>query len=93
MDRGSGAYQLGVCEEHDFTGFGNRKIVPELSDRQILEQLNQIQRSHQIRPSQKLEGRENGYQLTIEMERTSVTAAYAESSWRRQNLYLHQDDL
>ncbi len=75
MDRGSGAYQLGVCEEHDFTGFGNRKIVPELSDRQILEQLNQIQRSHQIRPSQKLEGRENGYQLTIEME-TGVGKTY-----------------
>lgn len=60
MDRGSGNYQIGVNEELDFTGFGNQKIVPELSDRQILEQLNKVQRTNQIKPSEKLEGRENG---------------------------------
>ncbi|MBD5158207.1 MAG: DEAD/DEAH box helicase family protein [Butyrivibrio sp.] len=75
MDRGSGNYQIGVNEEQDFTGFGNQKIVPELSDRQILEQLNKIQRTNQIKPSEKLEGRENGYNLTVEME-TGVGKTY-----------------
>lgn len=75
MDRGSGNYQISVNEERDFTGFSNQKIVPELSDRQILEQLNKVQRANQIRPSDKLEGRENGYNLTIEME-TGVGKTY-----------------
>ncbi len=75
MDRGSGNYQIGVNEEQDFTGFGNQKIVPGLSDRQILKQLNKVQRANQIRPSEKLEGRENGYNLTIEME-TGVGKTY-----------------
>ena len=68
MDRGSGNYQIGVNEERDFTGFSNQRIVPELSDQRILEQLNKIQRVNQLRPSDKLEGRANGYNLTIEME-------------------------
>ena len=75
MDRGSGNYQIGVNEERNFTGFSNQKIVLELSDRQILEQLNKVQRANQIRPSEKLEGRENGYNLTIEME-TGVGKTY-----------------
>ncbi len=75
MDRGSGNYQISVNEERDFTGFSNQKIVPELSDRQILEQLNKVQRANQLKPSEKLEGRENGYNLTIEME-TGVGKTY-----------------
>lgn len=59
----------------DVTGFSNQKIVPELSDRQILEQLNKVQRANQIKPSDKLEGRANGYNLTIEME-TGVGKTY-----------------
>ena len=65
MDRGSGTYQIGMEEEHDFTGWRNERIVPELSDALILEHLNKIQRANQIAPSPKLEGR---YNLTIEME-------------------------
>lgn len=72
MDRGSGYYQIGVNEERDFTGFNNRKIVPELTDGQILEQLQKIQRANQIKPSDKLEGH---YNLTIEME-TGVGKTY-----------------
>ena len=68
MDRGGGSYQVGVDEERDFTGFSNQRIVPELSDRKILEQLNRVQRANQIKPSDQLEGRDNGYNLTIEME-------------------------
>ncbi len=75
MDRGSGNYQININEERDFTGFSNQKIVLELSDRQILEQLNKVQRTNQIRPSERLEGRENGYNLTIEME-TGVGKTY-----------------
>ncbi len=75
MDRGSGNYQIGVNEDRDFTGFSNQRIVPELSDQRILEQLNKIQRTNQIKPSDKLEGREGGYNLTIEME-TGVGKTY-----------------
>ncbi len=75
MDRGSGYYQIGVNEEQDFTGFSNQKIVPELSDQRILEQLNKIQRANQLKPSDKLEGWEGGYNLTIEME-TGVGKTY-----------------
>ena len=75
MDRGSGDYQMGIDEERDFTGFSNQKIVSELSDRQILEQLQRVQRANQIKPSDRLEGRERGYNLTIEME-TGVGKTY-----------------
>ena len=75
MDRGDGRYQIGVEEERDFTGFGNQRIVPELSDQRVLEQLQKIQRANQIKPSDKLEGRANGYNLTIEME-TGVGKTY-----------------
>lgn len=72
MDRGSGFYQQTLTEEEDFTGWSNQKIVPELNDRLILEHINNIQRSNQIKPSTKLEGR---YNLTIEME-TGVGKTY-----------------
>ena len=72
MDRGSGIYQTKISEEQDYTGFSNQKIVSELSDQQILEQLQKVQRANQIRPSEKLEGR---YNLTIEME-TGVGKTY-----------------
>ena len=72
MDRGTGYYQQSITEEQDFIGWSNQKIVPELSDRLILEHLNKIQRANQIQPSKKLEGRFN---LTIEME-TGVGKTY-----------------
>lgn len=72
MDRGSGYYQQSLTDEEDFTGWGNQKIVPELNDKLILEHINSIQRSNQIKPSSKLEGR---YNLTIEME-TGVGKTY-----------------
>ncbi|MCI9532347.1 MAG: DEAD/DEAH box helicase family protein [Lachnospiraceae bacterium] len=75
MDRGSGNYQIGVNEEKDFIGFSNHKIVPGLSDQQILEQLNKVQRKNQIKLSEKLEGIKNGYNLTVEME-TGIGKTY-----------------
>ena len=71
MDRGSG-YQQAITDELDFTGWSNQKIVPELNDRFILEHVQKIQRSNQIQPSDKLEGR---YNLSIEME-TGVGKTY-----------------
>ncbi len=75
MDRGAGTYQIGMDEEEDYTGWSNHKIVPELNDQLILEHLQKIQRANQIAPSSKLEGRADGYNLTVEME-TGVGKTY-----------------
>ena len=75
MDRGSGYIQQSLTYEEDYTGWSNQKIVPELNDQIILEHLQKIQRTNQIQPSNKLEGRSNGYNLTIEME-TGVGKTY-----------------
>ena len=75
MDRGSGYIQQSLTDDVDFTGWSNQRIVPELNDRLILEHLQKIQRKNQIAPSDKLEGRSNGYNLTIEME-TGVGKTY-----------------
>ena len=70
MDRGYG--QQTIADDTDFTGWRNERIVPELSDKLILEHLQKVQRTNQIKPSEKLEGR---YNLTIEME-TGVGKTY-----------------
>ena len=75
MDRGTGMFQLTLSEEEDFTGWSNHKIIPELNDQLILEHIQKIQRANQIAPSSKLEGRADGYNLTIEME-TGVGKTY-----------------
>ena len=73
MDRGleEGEQQV-IAAMDDFTGWRNERIVPELSDKLILEHLQKVQRTNQIKPSEKLEGR---YNLTIEME-TGVGKTY-----------------
>ena len=71
MDRGV-TYQQSLTDDIDFTGWSNQKLVPELSDPVILEHIQKIQRTNQIAPSPKLEGRFN---LTIEME-TGVGKTY-----------------
>ncbi len=72
MDKGSGLYQQSITEEDDFTGWSNHKIVPQLTDGQVLENIRKIQRKNQIEPSADLEGR---YNLTIDME-TGVGKTY-----------------
>ena len=72
MDRGEGHYARTFTEDEDFTGWSNHRIVPELSDRIILENLQKVQRANQLKPSDNLEGRFN---LTIEME-TGVGKTY-----------------
>ena len=72
MDRGIGYYQGNIDEKDDFTGWSNQKIIPELNDQLILENIQKIQRNNQIKPSDNLEGR---YNLTIEME-TGVGKTY-----------------
>lgn len=64
--------QIAIKEEEEFTGWRNERIVPELSDKLILEHLQKVQRTNQLKPSDKLEGR---YNLTIEME-TGVGKTY-----------------
>ena len=71
IDKGAGSYQQ-TLELEDFTGWSNQKIVRELNDNIILENIQKIQRDNQIKPSAKLEGR---YNLTIEME-TGVGKTY-----------------
>lgn len=71
IDKGAGGYQQ-TLELEDFTGWSNQKIVPELNDKIILENIQKLQRDNQIKPSAKLEGR---YNLTIEME-TGVGKTY-----------------
>lgn len=71
MDHGIN-YQQSLTDEDDFTGWRNERIVPELSDRVILEHLQKVQRVGQIKPSERLEGH---YNLTIEME-TGVGKTY-----------------
>ncbi|MBR2553388.1 MAG: DEAD/DEAH box helicase family protein [Aeriscardovia sp.] len=75
MDRGSGYIQQSLTDDEDFTGWSNQRIVPELNDQLILEHLQKIQRANQIAPSKKLEGRSEGFNLTIEME-TGVGKTY-----------------
>ena len=75
IDQGIGFQQTQMEEATDFTGFTgwrNERIVSEVSDRLILEQLQKVQRANRIEPSEKLEGR---YNLTIEME-TGVGKTY-----------------
>ena len=69
MDRGTA--ELTDTDE-DFTGWANQKIILALTDEMILERIRKIQRTNQIKPSDKLEGR---YNLTIEME-TGVGKTY-----------------
>ena len=54
MDKGYG--QQTIMDDTDFTGWRNERIVPELSDKLILERLQKVQRTHQIKPSERLEG-------------------------------------
>lgn len=72
MDRGQGYIQQSLTDEEDFTGWSNHRIVQELNDIVILDNINKIQRANQIKPSTKLEGKFN---LTIEME-TGVGKTY-----------------
>ena len=75
MDRGTGTYQQSLTEDTDFTGWSNQKIVPELKDEIVLEHVRKIQQANQLKPSDQLEGRSSGYNLTIEME-TGVGKTY-----------------
>lgn len=72
IDKGTGNQQISYMSDGDSTGWNNQKIVPELNDRLILEHINTIQRTNQIKPSEKLEGK---YNLTIKME-TGVGKTY-----------------
>lgn len=75
IDSGARKMDQTSVEGMDFTGWRNEPIIPALSDAIILEHIRKIQRANQIKPSDKLEGRTEGYNLTIEME-TGVGKTY-----------------
>lgn len=69
-------YQMSITDEEDFTGWRNEPIVPGLSDKVILSNLQKVQRANQLKPSERLEGSKScNYNLTIEME-TGVGKTY-----------------
>lgn len=73
IDRGiSSKIQTELIFSTESTGFGNARIIPDLNENIILEQIQKIQRNYQIEPSKQLEGR---YNLTVEME-TGVGKTY-----------------
>lgn len=73
IDRGDmRGVQNDLLDEVSKIGWGNQKIVPGLSDRTVLEQLNCVQRANGLKPSDSLDGH---YNLTIEME-TGVGKTY-----------------
>ena len=75
IDRGID-YQMSITDEEDFTGWRNEPIVPGLSDKVILSNLQKVQRANQPKPSERLEGSKScKYNLTIEME-TGVGKTY-----------------
>lgn len=71
MDYGDGNQQFEIGVDN-FTGWSNQKIVADLSDGIILENINKIQRENGIEPSKTLDGK---YNLTVEME-TGVGKTY-----------------
>ena len=75
IDRGLEKMDQVDFEGITFTGWRNEPVIPALSDALILEHIQKIQRANQIAPSPKLEGRADGYNLTIEME-TGVGKTY-----------------
>lgn len=68
IDPGLG--QIGLEDARSFTGFNNAPVV--IGDDKVLENIRNIQRSGQIKPSESLDGR---YNLTVEME-TGVGKTY-----------------
>lgn len=68
IDPGLG--QIGLEDARSFAGFNNAPVV--IGDDKILENIRNIQRSGQIKPSESLDGR---YNLTVEME-TGVGKTY-----------------
>lgn len=84
MDSGKGAYQISIGA-NDFTGWSNHKLVPEMNNQVILENINKIQRANGIKPSKDLEGM---YNLTIEMETgTGKTYTYIKTMYELNKHY------
>lgn len=71
VDKGVSQNQQMTMDENELlTGYNNKKIL--LSENQVLENLQKVQRENQLEPSKQLEGK---YNLTIEME-TGVGKTY-----------------
>lgn len=84
MDIGKGNIQTSI-DKDEFTGWSNNKIVPNLTNQIILENIKKIQRNNGIKPSEKLEG---NYNLSIEMETgTGKTYTYIKTMYELNKEY------
>lgn len=72
MDRGMEPYQQSLADESEYIGWSNQRIVQQLSEQTLLNNLQSVQRSNLLPQSTKLEGK---YNLTVEME-TGVGKTY-----------------
>lgn len=71
IDRGNKS-NIELLDDFDYVGWNNEPLIPELTDEIILKNLQNIQKSNGLKPSEKLEGKFN---LTVEME-TGVGKTY-----------------
>ena len=84
MDSGVEDSQF-TFSNNDSMGWSNHKLVPEMNNQLILENINKIQRSNGIKPSKDLEGM---YNLTIEMETgTGKTYTYIKTMYELNKHY------
>lgn len=73
IDKGvDGGAQHALPEDKEFTGWNNHKLLPQMTDALILENLQKVQRAGNLPLSKELAGR---YNLTVEME-TGVGKTY-----------------
>lgn len=83
MDMGKGDIQTSMG--NDFTGWSNHKLVPELNNDIILENIRKVQRTNDIEMSKNLDGL---YNLTIEMETgTGKTYTYIKTMYELNKHY------
>lgn len=90
IDPGRGTQQmtLGYTEDDEFIGYQNAPIVQQLSDKTILEHIQDIQKRGNIIPSDGLEGKDNKYNLTVEMETgTGKTYTYIKTMYELNKAY------
>lgn len=84
VDMGKGNIQTSI-DKDEFTGWSNNKIVPNLTNQIILENIKKIQINNGIKPSEKLEG---NYNLSIEMETgTGKTYTYIKTMYELNKEY------
>ena len=84
------SYESYNIADYDATAFSNAKIIPELTDDKILENIKKIQFNNNLEQSKNIERRAGttGYNITIEMETgTGKTFTYIKTMFELNQLY------